>query len=181
MELNSLENDFIIVINDIKDLIKKARYKTVIAINSEMLMAYYQIGKKIVEEEQKGKERAEYGEKLLENLSKELNKEFGKGFSVDNLERMRRFYLIYQNSATVLRNSQSIKNQIYQSVTDELKKQETIPLELITNKISQTVSGQFHKKRESVTPELLNTNNTKARGLKNPSFFIDYILQVSDL
>ena len=161
MELNSLENDFIIVINDIKDLIKKARYKTVIAINSEMLMAYYQIGKKIVEEEQKGKERAEYGEKLLENLSKELNKEFGKGFSVDNLERMRRFYLIYQNSATVLRNSQSIKNQIYQSVTDELKKQETIPLELITNKISQTVSGQFHKKRESVTPELLNTNNTK--------------------
>lgn len=66
-----------------------------------MTQTYWQIGKRIVEEEQGGRQRAEYGKALLKGLSQELTKEFGKGFSVDNLKNMRRFFLAFQKSETV--------------------------------------------------------------------------------
>ncbi|MDO8554669.1 MAG: PDDEXK nuclease domain-containing protein [Candidatus Micrarchaeota archaeon] len=84
-----------------KKLIKTARYNVVRTLNSEMLKAYYGIGEKIVEQEQKGSTRAEYGKNLIETISKELIKEFGKGFDRTNLLRMRRFYLTYQKWETV--------------------------------------------------------------------------------
>jgi hypothetical protein len=56
---------------------------------------YFEIGKMIVEEEQQGKERAEYGKQLLEDLAFKLTQDFGKGFSVSNLRQMRAFYLTY--------------------------------------------------------------------------------------
>ena len=68
-----------------------------------MTQTYFQIGKRIVEEEQGGESRAEYGKSLLKLLSVQLSNEFGKGFSVDNLENMRRFYLAFQKSETVSR------------------------------------------------------------------------------
>ena len=90
-------------IEGIKELLKSARNKIYQNINEIMTKTYFEIGKRIVEEEQKGKSRAEYGKALLKNLSIELTKEFGKGFSVDNLENMRRFYLVYSKSETVSR------------------------------------------------------------------------------
>ncbi len=66
-----------------------------------MLKAYFEIGRKIVEEEQKGEKRAGYGEKLIDTLSKELTNEFKRGFDVTNLRRMRRFYSIYQKRETL--------------------------------------------------------------------------------
>ena len=60
-----------------------------------MVYAYYEIGRQIVEEEQNGKERVEYGKRILEELSKYLTHRFGKGFSPDNLKLMCRFYQIY--------------------------------------------------------------------------------------
>jgi predicted nuclease of restriction endonuclease-like (RecB) superfamily len=90
-----------ILINELKNLIKKARYNAVYAINKEMILAYYEIGKRIVEEEQKGKKRAEYGKNLLEIISNELTKEFGKGFNSSNLRRIRQFFLVYKNCATL--------------------------------------------------------------------------------
>jgi predicted nuclease of restriction endonuclease-like (RecB) superfamily len=66
-----------------------------------MTQTYFQIGKRIVEEEQGGVSRAEYGSALLKNLSNELIKEFGKGYSEQNLKNMRQFYLIYQKRQTV--------------------------------------------------------------------------------
>ena len=66
-----------------------------------MTQTYFQIGKRIVEEEQGGEIRAEYGSALLKNLSSELIKEFGKGYSEQNLKNMRQFYLIYQKRQTV--------------------------------------------------------------------------------
>jgi len=73
-------------INQIKDLLLSARQQIVRQVNQTMVYTYFEIGRMIVEEEQRGKERAEYGKNLLIDLSKELTKEFGKGFSVDNLE-----------------------------------------------------------------------------------------------
>lgn len=70
-----------------------------------MVVTYFEIGRMLIEEEQNGKERADYGKHLLKELSKILSKEFGKGFSVDNLENMRRFYLAYGKSETLSRIS----------------------------------------------------------------------------
>lgn len=100
------------LLDEIKGIISKARYNSLYAINKEMLRAYLEIGRKIVEEEQRGKKRAGYGKKLLELISIELTKEFGKGFSVDNLERMRKFYSVYKNriSETLLRKLKTQDN-----------------------------------------------------------------------
>ena len=87
-------------IQDIKTLLDTARNRVYQNINNIMTKTYFEIGKKIVEEEQDGKAKAEYGKELLKTLSSELTKEFGKGFSVRNLEQMRKFYLVYQKTKT---------------------------------------------------------------------------------
>jgi predicted nuclease of restriction endonuclease-like (RecB) superfamily len=81
--------------SDIRSILAEARNRTYSIINSAMVETYWLIGKRIFEEEQQGSNRATYGEKLLENLSKELTSEFGKGFSYANLRNMRQFYLTY--------------------------------------------------------------------------------------
>lgn len=88
---------------DIKTLLYEARNRVYQTINTTMTTTYFQIGKRIVEEEQGGEIRAEYGKGLLKSLSFELSKEFGKGFSVDNLENMRKFYIAFSKSETVSR------------------------------------------------------------------------------
>lgn len=81
--------------NDIRRILAEARSITVRSVNHVMVTAYWLIGKRIVVEEQKGADRAAYGEKLLKNLSKELTAEFGNGFSYANLSNMRQFYKTY--------------------------------------------------------------------------------------
>ena len=76
-----------------------AQTKTVNAVNANLLEAYWEIGKYIVEFEQNGSSRAEYGKKLLENLSKDLSLMHGKGFSLSNLKRMRQLYGSYSIGA----------------------------------------------------------------------------------
>ncbi len=95
------KDEFRTLINDIKVIVKKARYNAVYSVNAEMLKAYYGIGRRIVEEEQKGDKRAAYGERLIDTISSALMKEFGKGFNATGLRRMRRFYLTYPKWATV--------------------------------------------------------------------------------
>ena len=80
---------------DIREILNKARQKSYTAINFAMVEAYWQIGKRIVQEEQAGKERADYGSYLIKGLSKELSLEFGKGFSVANLKNFRQFFLVF--------------------------------------------------------------------------------------
>ena len=80
---------------EIKGILQSARNKAQTAVNSAMVEAYWLIGKRIVEEEQRGEKKAKYGEHLLENLSRELGQEFGKGFSYANLRNFRQFYLTY--------------------------------------------------------------------------------------
>ncbi|MDR2231668.1 MAG: PDDEXK nuclease domain-containing protein [Tannerella sp.] len=82
-------------IADIKQILATARQKSYAAVNFAMVEAYWQIGKRIVEEEQEGKERAAYGEEILKTLSVELTKEFGKGFGERSLRDFRQFYLTF--------------------------------------------------------------------------------------
>lgn len=96
-----VKKDYSPLLKEIKGIISKARYNAFTVVNTEMLKAYFEIGRKIVEEEQKGQKRAGYGQNLLEILSKELTLEFGKGFDSSNLRRMRRFYVTYKKWETV--------------------------------------------------------------------------------
>ena len=70
------------------DVLNKARGTVWQAVNSAMLTTYWEIGKVIVEEEQQGKERAKYGERLIKTLSERLSKDFGKGFDRSNFHHM---------------------------------------------------------------------------------------------
>ena len=106
--------------NSVKDIIIQARQRVYRMVNSNLLETYWQIGKQIVEDEQQGKSRADYGKNVLKNLAKQLNVEFGKGFDESNLRNMRQFYKAFP-ICDALRHelSWSHYRKIYQSLTDE--------------------------------------------------------------
>lgn len=101
-ELSLVDENINPIFEEIKDLVNTSRNKVYSTVNTEMLKLYWNIGK-IIMEIQQGNERASYGKSVLENLSKKLTNEFGKGFSVDNLEKMRKFYNVFPNSETLSR------------------------------------------------------------------------------
>jgi predicted nuclease of restriction endonuclease-like (RecB) superfamily len=78
-------------------IIEGAKNRVLKAINQEIVQTYWQIGKEIVEEEQDGKDRAEYGKALIETLSQQLTEQYGKGYTKRNLRAMRQFYRSYVN------------------------------------------------------------------------------------
>jgi predicted nuclease of restriction endonuclease-like (RecB) superfamily len=81
--------------NKIVALIEAARQKVATTVNLAMVYTYFEVGRTIIEDEQEGKTRAGYGKQVLKDLSKRLTEKFGQGFSVDNLQNMRQFYLAY--------------------------------------------------------------------------------------
>ena len=89
------------MVQEIKELLSGARQRAAVQVNTELLSTYWNIGRIIVEHEQNSQERAAYGKQTLKEVSKELSEEFGKGFSVSNIQFMRRFYLTYQIQQTV--------------------------------------------------------------------------------
>jgi hypothetical protein len=84
-------------------ILEQARSNVVRAVNTNMVLAYWLIGREIVQELQRGEERAEYGEQVLENLSVRLTDRYGKGFSVANLKNFRQFYQVYADRAGAIR------------------------------------------------------------------------------
>ena len=90
-----------LVIQEIKSILATARNNVAKQVNSELLGAYWNIGRIICEYEQTIPDRADYGKKTLKELSQELTKEFGKGFSRSNLQNMRQFYLAYEKCQTL--------------------------------------------------------------------------------
>jgi len=97
MEVN--ENKYNYLISKISEVYNQGRNKSAIAVNTYLVETYWEIGKHIVEFEQGGNAKAEYGKSLLENLSKDLTLAHGRGFSHSNLKRMRQLYVAYRNSA----------------------------------------------------------------------------------
>ena len=91
--IKEIEDGFI---GGIRELLIEARHSVVKQVNTTMLTTYYEIGRRIVEQEQQGKEVANYGDYILVRLSESLSGSFGKGFSKRNLELMRQFYLTYR-------------------------------------------------------------------------------------
>jgi predicted nuclease of restriction endonuclease-like (RecB) superfamily len=86
------------LINDVRGILRQARGNAYAAVNTTMVKAYWQIGRRIVEEEQGGSARADYGSHLIRNLARALGEEFGKGISVANLKNFRLFYLTFPDA-----------------------------------------------------------------------------------
>jgi len=86
------------LVTDIQNILHTARAKSYAAVNFAMVEAYWQIGRRIVEEEQRGKGRADYGAQLIQSLSKSLTDDFGRGFSGANLRSFRQFYLTFPDA-----------------------------------------------------------------------------------
>ena len=151
--MNLINNNFY---QEIKELLHSAKNRVYQTINITMTQTYFQIGKRIVEEEQGGESRAEYGKSLLKLLSVQLINEFGKGFSVDNLENMRRFYLAFQKSETVSRKFElSWSHYIFLTRIENIDERNFYEIESIENSWSlrelkrQFDTGLFERLRLS--------------------------------
>jgi predicted nuclease of restriction endonuclease-like (RecB) superfamily len=94
-EIVKSQNSYDSILSELSELLEQSRRLTARSVNAIMTATYWEIGRRIVEIEQKGAERAEYGKELLKKLSKDLTDRFGRGFGVDNLQRMRVFYQIW--------------------------------------------------------------------------------------
>ncbi len=103
-KVEKMANDVIVyqeMIDEIKEIMHAARDNVAREVNSELLSAYWNIGRVIVEHEQDKSERAKYGERTIKQLSKSLTKEFGRGFSRSSLQNMRALYLTYPKCQTL--------------------------------------------------------------------------------
>jgi hypothetical protein len=132
----------------IANILVEARAEVVREINKAQVLGYWEIGREMVEFEQKGKLRAEYGQRLLIKLSEDLTQKFGKGFSVDNLQLMRKFCMTFLGKQ--IYETPSRKSQKRQTLSDESvqaqkfqtpsEKSETVSRK---SSIQQTVSIKF--------------------------------------
>ena len=107
------------ILAEVVDLLEAARHTAARAVNTVMTATYWQIGRRIVESEQAGSQRAQYGERLLQRLSQDLTTRFGRGFSVDNLEIMRRFYSTYPSAPISETRSRISKADIFQMPSEQ--------------------------------------------------------------
>lgn len=130
MELNKHEN----YISEVKQILAQARQKAYTAVNTAMVEAYWLIGKRIVEEEQNGKGRAEYGKEIIKNLSADLKAEFGKGFSERSLREFRQFF---QNLPGLLQISQTLTDLSTENI-------QRTPFAISVNPIWRTVFAKLY-------------------------------------
>ena len=93
--------DYNRLLQSVGDTLNKGRSAAAAAVNTAMVHTYWEIGRQIVEFEQKGRGTAEYGPEVLKRLSRDLTKRFGKGFSHSNIVYMRKLYLTYPKSQTL--------------------------------------------------------------------------------
>ncbi len=112
-----IKNSNIEILEDIREIIVQARSFVIRNVNTCQVLSNILIGKRIVEQEQEGNDRASYGKEIIKKLSKELKKEFGRGYSISNLEYMRKFYLIY--GSKIFEKSQTLFGKL------ECKKSQT--------------------------------------------------------
>ena len=136
--------------SEIREIIASARQNAVRSVDFCRVQMYWQIGRRIQEEEQKGKERADYGSFLLKNLAKKLEPEYGSGFSVRQLEMCRQFYRVYPNANTVCSQLNWSQYKLLISISDEYKR-EYYQLEAVNNcwtkrELERQINSQLYER-----------------------------------
>ena len=106
------------LVNDLRSIVSKARSKAFAAVNYSLVERNWRIGQRIVEQEQNGASRAEYGKHVIEIASAALTEEFGKGFSYTNIANYKRFYLTFNNLQILQTVSEEFKKQKHQTLSD---------------------------------------------------------------
>ena len=122
------------LVNDLRSIVSKARSKAFAAVNYSLVERNWRIGQRIVEQEQNGASRAEYGKHVIEVASAALTEEFGKGFSKTNIMNFKKFYLKFKELTIPQTLSEEFKKQKHQTLSDESS--------LLPQK-GQTQSAQF--------------------------------------
>ena len=107
------------LVNDLRSIVSKARSKAFAAVNYSLVERNWRIGQRIVEEEQNGASRAEYGKHVIEIASAALTEEFGKGFSETNIMNFKKFYLKFKELTIPQTLSEEFKKQKHQTLSDE--------------------------------------------------------------
>ena len=118
--------------NEVREIIASARQSAVRSVDFYRVQMYWNIGKRILETEQEGKERAEYGTYLLKNLAKKLEPEYGSGFSVRQLERSRQFYKMYPIATALRTQFNWTQYKLLLAISDDYKR-EYYELEAVNN------------------------------------------------
>jgi len=153
--------------DDIRALIVNARATVARGVDLVQVHTNYEIGRRIVEQEQKGKDRAAYGEEVIKVLSGRLTREFGKGFSASNLAYMRTFYLLFQGRAA-----------IFQSVIGKSAGARKLQSPSVQSVIPQTASGKSSLPPHPFT--LSWTHYLFLLGIKNPDERSFYEIEAAD-
>ena len=135
---------------EVREIIASARQNAVRSVDFCRVQMYWQIGRRILEEEQKGKERADYGSYLLKNIAKKLEPEYGSGFSVRQLEMCRQFYRIYPIANTVCSQLNWSQYKLLISIPDEYKR-EYYQLEAVNNawtkrELERQINSQLYER-----------------------------------
>lgn len=145
----------------IEQIIEEARNKMYRTANFTMVKAYWNIGRTIVEDEQKGRERAEYGKELIAQLSKKLTKKYGKGYNETNLKYMRQFYQVFQKSHA-LRDELSWTHyrlllKVENGNAREFYLQEAIDCNWSTRSLNRQIGNLYYERM------LMSSNDPKVR------------------
>jgi predicted nuclease of restriction endonuclease-like (RecB) superfamily len=144
------------LIGGISELLEAARRNAARAVNALMTATYWEIGRRIVEFEQGGEKRAEYGEGLLQRLAQDLNAKFGRGFSYPNVNKFRQFYLAFPSANILSTPSIESTESILSTPSIELQRQK-----------SQTPSGQLAVHNLSVRFPLPWSHYVRLLSVKN--------------
>lgn len=182
VEVNNENN----IYSNIRSLIERSKQQAVKAVNSVITHTYYEIGRMIVEEDQKGNERAKYGDELIKSLSKKLTQEFGKGFSYRNLANMKKFYLVYSIVQTPSAQFKlSWSHYIMLCRMDNIEERKFYEIEAINNNWSlkelnrQFDTGLYQRLVLSRDKEEVKKLSTHGQLIENPKDIIKdpYILE----
>ena len=152
-----------VIFEEVKKVLQEARNKVYKTANNAMVEAYWNIGRIIVEK-QSGNEKAEYGAALLKNLSKEMTKEFGKGFTIANLKNMRQFYLTFPKSYALRSELSWTHYRLLMRVENENARnfyiEETIKSNWSTRQLERQITTLFYerilssKNKEKISQEI---------------------------
>jgi predicted nuclease of restriction endonuclease-like (RecB) superfamily len=145
------------LIAEVRNLIQSARRGVASVVDTFQVLTNFEIGRRIMEHEQKGEKRAAYGTELLKELSARLTKEFGKGFSERNLEYMRKFYLLWQSRQLEIPQTPSAKS-------GSSRKTQTLSAKWSASPIAQTISGPF----DAIPFTLSWSHYVELLGIKDP-------------
>lgn len=185
-KLLTLDQQFL---TDIRELLHTGRDIAYRSVNSVMIKTYWQIGKRIIEQEQHGKARADYGEYLLVNLSRYLTDCFGKGFSIANLKNIRQFYKTFpvldELATQRVANLRWTHLRLIMRLEDEKERhyylQEASHQNWTTRLLERNIKSGYYRRllssKKPEPPEISNVNKF------NPSYFIKdpYVLEFLDV